>query len=78
MSKKCDCFHPGDKIVCDRNGGKLVAKVISISGPMMTVDTISPKIGKMENVPVSGWELVQGDKARCKKPPCVGGENEKT
>lgn len=76
MSKKHDCFHPGDQIYCDSNGGKMVAKVISISGPLMTINITAPKIGETSNIPVNGWKLVGKPKTRCECPPRVGKEDD--
>ncbi len=76
-NKKCGCFKVGDKVVTNSNGGKMIGKVLSISGPLMTVDVTTPRIGRMSNIPVGGWSLVQSDKKRCSEPPRIGGENDR-
>jgi len=54
---KCD-FKVGDKIVCSQNGGKMCARILSISGSIMDIDIYSPKIGKVENMTIGGWNKI--------------------
>jgi hypothetical protein len=64
-------FKVGDKIVCQRGGGPICAKVLKVHGNgFMDLSVFRPKLGTWEYVPPGGWKHITTH-ARCVKPPQI-------